>query len=72
MIENKGEPSLEKIDDYKGNESREKRRFIRLTIVFLIILSFILFFLREDNQSTEDRVLINPLEEIVDKQTSDN
>ena len=29
MAKNKGEPSLEKIDDYNGNESKQKRTTVR-------------------------------------------
>ena len=34
---NKGEPSLEKIDDYNGNESKQKRNTARLYTSFAII-----------------------------------
>ena len=38
---NKGEPSLNKIDDYNGNESKQKRNIVRLVVIST--LSFIYF-----------------------------
>ena len=32
---NKGEPSLNKIDDYNGNESKQKRVIVRLSRIFV-------------------------------------
>ena len=71
MVQNKGEPSLNKISDYKGKESKEKKRIVRLVIAFLIIFSFVLFFLRQDPSKTQDKMLINPLEEIREIKNSD-
>ena len=36
-----GEPSLEQIDDYNGNETPQKRKTVRLIIAGLLILSAI-------------------------------
>ncbi|MEA3512584.1 MAG: hypothetical protein U9R37_03185 [Campylobacterota bacterium] len=35
------EPTLEQIDDYNDNESPEKRRTIKLVILFLIVVSVV-------------------------------
>jgi len=35
---NKDEPSLEKIDDYNGNESKQKRNTVRLVVIFCLIV----------------------------------
>lgn len=48
MSKNKGEPSLEKIDDYNGNESKQKRNTVRLIIILLLLLGAILAYLKED------------------------
>jgi hypothetical protein len=47
---NKGEPSLEKIDDYNGNESKQKRNTIRLVVILLLIVGGIFAYLK--NSST--------------------
>ena len=36
-----GEPSLEQIDDYNGNETPQKRKTVRLIIAGLLLLSAI-------------------------------
>ncbi len=41
-----GEPSLEQIDDFNGNESPEKRRTIRLVIIGLIVVSIVYAFFK--------------------------
>lgn len=42
---NNSEPSLEKIDDYNGNESKQKRNTVRLVILFcLVVGAFIAYF----------------------------
>lgn len=43
---NKGEPSLEKIDDYNGNESKQKRNTVRLVIIFCLIVGGIFAYLK--------------------------
>lgn len=43
---NKGEPSLEKIDDYNGNESKQKRNTVRLVVIFCLIVGGIFAYLK--------------------------
>ena len=50
MSKNKGEPSLEKIDDYNGNESKQKRNTVRLIVILLLILGAIFVYLKEPNK----------------------
>lgn len=40
------EPSLEKIDDYNGKESKSKRNTVRFVIIFCLIIGAILTYLR--------------------------
>ncbi|MDX4026749.1 hypothetical protein Q6A73_09045 [Aliarcobacter skirrowii] len=47
MAKNKGEPSLEKIDDYNGNESKQKRNTVRLIVILLLVLGAIFAYLQE-------------------------
>lgn len=47
MAKNKGEPSLEKIDDYNGNESKQKRNTVRLIVIVLLIIGAIFTYLKE-------------------------
>ena len=47
MSKNKGEPSLEKIDDYNGNESKQKRNTVRLIILLLLVLGAIFAYLEQ-------------------------
>jgi hypothetical protein len=35
---NNGEPSLDKIDDYNGNESKQKRNTVRVVIIFCLVV----------------------------------
>lgn len=37
----KNEPTLEQIDDYNDNESPEKRRTVRLVVLFIIVIGII-------------------------------
>lgn len=41
----KGEPSLEKIDDYNGKESKQKKNTIRLVIILLILAGILYAYL---------------------------
>ena len=43
---NKGEPSLEKIDDYNGNESKQKRNTVRFVVIFCLIVGGIFAYLK--------------------------
>ncbi|OCL89971.1 hypothetical protein [Arcobacter porcinus] len=47
MAKNKGEPSLEKIDDYNGNESKQKRNTVRLIIILLLVIGAVLRYLKQ-------------------------
>ncbi len=58
MFKNKGEPSLEKIDDYNGHESKSKRNTVRLIILSLLVLGIILSYLKNDNSKAEDYIEI--------------
>ena len=35
---NNSEPSLNKIDDYNGNESKQKRNIVRLVVIFCLVV----------------------------------
>ena len=35
---NNGEPSLDKIDDYNGTESKQKRNIVRLVVLFCLLV----------------------------------
>jgi hypothetical protein len=42
---NNSEPSLHKIDDYNGKESKEKKNIVRLVIVLcLVVGAFVVYF----------------------------
>ncbi|QKF72898.1 hypothetical protein AFAEC_0716 [Aliarcobacter faecis] len=49
MTKNKGEPSLEKIDDYNGNESKQKRNTVRLIVILLLVFGAVLTYLKQPN-----------------------
>ena len=51
MSKNKGEPSLEKIDDYNGNESKQKRNTVRFVIVFCLIIGGIFTYMKNNSTS---------------------
>ena len=53
---NNGEPSLEKIDDYNGNESKQKRNVIRLVIVLLLVFGAVLTYLNQPTQNELKKV----------------
>ena len=40
------EPSLEKIDDYNGKESKEKRNTVKLVIVFCLVVGALFSYLK--------------------------
>jgi hypothetical protein len=61
MSKNKGEPSLEKIDDYNGNESRQKRNTVRFVIVFCLIIGGIFTYMKNNSKSNDQ---INVQEQI--------
>ncbi len=44
---NNNEPSLERIDDYNGNESKQKRNIVRLVVIFCLIVGGIFTYLKK-------------------------
>ncbi len=56
MSKNKGEPSLEKIDDFKGKESKSKRNTVRLVIISLLIIGIVLSYIKSDNSKVDDYI----------------
>jgi len=50
------ELSLDKIDDYNGNESKEKRNTVRLVIVGLIALGILYAFIKIAYNDVDDYV----------------
>jgi len=53
-IEN--EPTLETIDDYDNNETKEKRKTIRLIIGGLVVFAIFLGYLRFANDTVSDYI----------------
>ena len=54
---NKGEPSLNKIDDYNGNESKQKRVIVRLVVIFCLIVGGILTYFKNNDKVYEIEVI---------------
>ncbi len=50
MSKNTGEPSLTKIDDYNGNESKQKRNTVRLIVILLLIFGAVLTYLKQPQE----------------------
>ncbi len=50
------EPTMDKIDDYNGNESKEKRATINKVILFCLIIGAILVGLKVSNSTQSDYV----------------
>ncbi len=50
MSKNKGEPSLEKIDDYNGNESKQKRNTVRLIVILLLALGAFFAYMKQPSK----------------------
>lgn len=50
---NKGEPSLEKIDDYNGNESKQKRNTVRFIVIFCLVVGGIFAYLKTTSAPTD-------------------
>ena len=50
---NNGEPSLDKIDDYNGNESKQKRNIVRLVVVFCIAVGVLMTYLKTSSVEKE-------------------
>ena len=43
---NNSEPSLEKIDDYNGNESKQKRNTVRLVVIFCLLVGAVIAYFK--------------------------
>lgn len=52
MAKNTGEPSLTKIDDYNGNESKQKRNTVRLIVILLLVFGAALAYMKDSNSSS--------------------
>jgi len=50
------EPSLEKIDDFNGKESKEKRNTVRVVIIGLILFGAIYSFIKYNYNQVDDYV----------------
>ncbi len=50
------EPSLDKIDDFNGKESKDKRNTVRLVIIGLLIFGAIYSFFKYNNNQVDDYV----------------
>ncbi|BFU77996.1 hypothetical protein ALC152_12110 [Arcobacter sp. 15-2] len=50
------EPSLDQIDDYNNNESKEKRTTVRLIVVSLLIIGAIYGVVKYNYNSVDDYV----------------
>ncbi len=60
MSDMNNEPSLEKIDDYNGNESKEKKNTVIKVIIFCLAVGALFTYLRttsvpDDYVGTEDK-----------------
>ena len=54
---NKREPSLNKIDDYNGNESKQKKIIVRLVVVFCLIVGGILTYFKNNDKVYEVEII---------------
>jgi len=52
----KNEPTLGKIDDYNNNESPEKRKTVRLVVLFCIIVGIVYSIAKYSNNSESDYI----------------
>ncbi|MBD3841808.1 MAG: hypothetical protein IE909_07980 [Campylobacterales bacterium] len=52
----KNEPTLEQIDDYNGNESKEKRNTVRLVVIGIILIGAIYSYMKYNYTVVEDYV----------------
>ena len=50
------EPSMDQIEDYNGNESKEKRNIVRLVILFCIVVGIGYGIAKYNNNSVNDYV----------------
>ena len=54
---NKGEPSLNKIDDYNGNESKQKRNIVRLVVIFCLVVGGVLTYFKNNDKVYEVEII---------------
>lgn len=54
---NKGEPSLNKIDDYNGKESKQKRIIVRLVVVFCLVVGGIFAYFKNNEKVYEVEII---------------
>ncbi|MGB6327743.1 MAG: hypothetical protein WBF48_02345 [Halarcobacter sp.] len=47
------ELSLDKIDDYKGTESKEKRNIVRLVVIFCLVVGAIFAYLKYNSEVSD-------------------
>jgi len=64
MNELNNEPSNEKIEDYNGKESKEKRNIVKLVVVFCLVIGAVLAYMKttslpNDYIGTEEQPGIN-------------
>ena len=57
MSKNKGEPSLEKIDDYNGNETKQKRNTVRLIVILILVFGAVLTYLQQPKLQESKEIL---------------
>ena len=57
MSKNKGEPSLEKIDDYNGNETKQKRNTVRLIVILILVFGAVLTYLQKPKLQESKEIL---------------
>ncbi len=50
------EPSLDKIDDFNGKESKDKRNTVRLVVIGLLIFGAIYSFFKYNNNQVDDYI----------------
>lgn len=43
---NNDEPSLDKIDDYNGNETKQKKNTVRLIVIFCLIVGAVVVYFK--------------------------
>ena len=54
---NKGEPSLNKIDDYNGKESKQKRIIVRLVVIFCLVVGGVLTYFKNNEKVYEVEII---------------
>ena len=56
MLRDDNEPSMDKMDDYNGKESTEKRKLINNVILGLIFMGFVLAVLKFAGDGSDDYI----------------